>query len=74
MERIGGLDVAHEFRDTTEASGAGDVPEDQTGEGFKACPAAGDVVHVCTNYDSEEALEKEGYDYLLAARLLELIS
>lgn len=56
-----------------EASGAGYVPEGKTGEGFKACPASGDVVHVDTNCDGEEALKEEGYDYLLAVRWLDLV-
>lgn len=57
-----------------EAPGAGDVPEGQTGEGFKARPASGDIIHIDTNCNGEEALEEEGYDYLLAARWLDLVS
>lgn len=69
MEWIGRTDIPQECGDTMEASGADDVPEEQTGEGFKARPAPGDVVHVGANYDGEEALEEEGYNHLLATKV-----
>lgn len=69
MERIGGTDIPQECGDTMEASGVGDVSEDQTGEGLKARPVPGDVVHVGANYDGEEALEEEGYNHLLAVKV-----